>query len=199
MRQGGCRGKVKRLWCSGRAQDEEEARGEECCWNGGVSGIKICSQNSIPNALLEFCAVPVCSVSLFSLLPPDCHPLCQQCVANLRDTGSVCLKCQNSRHLLLGDLCLPHCPPGHYAHSGACKSECFPHTAPALPGAACILGTASMKCSCSAEKLCPAGRMLHLSRFFSCWWGFLRMFCGFVTEAYLATIMAQKVMACSSS
>ncbi|XP_016153247.1 PREDICTED: extracellular matrix protein FRAS1 [Ficedula albicollis] len=55
----------------------------------------------------------------------DCHPLCQQCVANLRDSGSVCLKCQNSRHLLLGDLCLPHCPPGHYAHSGACH-RCHP-------------------------------------------------------------------------
>lgn len=154
----------------------------------------------IPSLMLSWSSVlSLCSVSFFSLLPPDCHPLCQQCVANLRDTGSVCLKCQNSRHLLLGDLCLPHCPPGHYAHSGACKSECFPHTAPALPGAACILGTASMKCSCSAEKLCPAGRMLHLSRVLSCWWGFLRMFCRFVTEAYLATIMAQKVMACSSS
>ncbi|KAJ7411871.1 hypothetical protein BTVI_48371 [Pitangus sulphuratus] len=58
----------------------------------------------------------------------DCHPLCRQCVADLRDTGSVCLQCQNSRHLLLGDRCVPDCPAGHYAQSGACKpcsSQCW--------------------------------------------------------------------------
>ncbi|XP_027744997.1 extracellular matrix protein FRAS1 [Empidonax traillii] len=55
----------------------------------------------------------------------DCHPLCRQCVADLRDTGSVCLQCQNSRHLLLGDRCVPDCPAGHYAQSGACK-RCHP-------------------------------------------------------------------------
>ncbi|XP_053831515.1 extracellular matrix organizing protein FRAS1 [Vidua macroura] len=55
----------------------------------------------------------------------DCHPLCQQCVANLRDSGSVCLKCRHARHLLLGDRCLPDCPPGHYAEHGACK-RCHP-------------------------------------------------------------------------
>ncbi|OWK55263.1 Extracellular matrix protein FRAS1 [Lonchura striata] len=57
----------------------------------------------------------------------DCHPLCQQCVANLWDSGSVCLKCQHARHLLLGDRCVPDCPPGHYAEHGACKpcsSQC---------------------------------------------------------------------------
>nr|XP_044999992.1 extracellular matrix organizing protein FRAS1 isoform X2 [Jaculus jaculus] len=51
----------------------------------------------------------------------DCHRLCQHCVANLHDTGSVCLRCQNARYLLLGDHCVPDCPPGHYAERGACK------------------------------------------------------------------------------
>ncbi|OXB58880.1 hypothetical protein ASZ78_012724 [Callipepla squamata] len=51
----------------------------------------------------------------------DCHPLCRQCVANLRDTGSLCLKCHNARHLLLGDRCVPDCPAGYYLESGACK------------------------------------------------------------------------------
>ncbi|NWY04165.1 FRAS1 protein, partial [Nothoprocta ornata] len=55
----------------------------------------------------------------------DCHPLCRQCVANLRDTGSVCLTCQNARHLLLGDHCVPDCPAGYYARSGACR-RCHP-------------------------------------------------------------------------
>ncbi|GAB0189453.1 extracellular matrix organizing protein FRAS1 [Grus japonensis] len=56
---------------------------------------------------------------------PDCHPLCRQCVANLRDTGSICLECQNARHLLLGDHCIPDCPVGYYAENGACK-RCHP-------------------------------------------------------------------------
>ncbi|KFO84606.1 Extracellular matrix protein FRAS1, partial [Buceros rhinoceros silvestris] len=55
----------------------------------------------------------------------DCHPLCRQCVANLRDTGSTCLECQNARHLLLGDHCLPDCPAGYYAENGACR-RCHP-------------------------------------------------------------------------
>lgn len=126
MGQEGCRGKVKTLWCSGRVQDEEEARGKELSSDAGVSGSRICSQSSTPNALLQS-SVLFLSV-LCSLFPPDCHPLCQQCVANLWDTGSVCLKCQNSRHLLLGDHCLPDCPLGHYAHHGTCKSECSLHT-----------------------------------------------------------------------
>ncbi|XP_010019626.1 PREDICTED: extracellular matrix protein FRAS1-like, partial [Nestor notabilis] len=55
----------------------------------------------------------------------DCHPLCRQCVANLWDTGSICLKCQNARLLLLGDHCIPDCPVGYYAENGACK-RCHP-------------------------------------------------------------------------
>ncbi|XP_013371586.1 PREDICTED: extracellular matrix protein FRAS1 isoform X1 [Chinchilla lanigera] len=51
----------------------------------------------------------------------DCHPLCQLCVANLQDTGSICLRCQNARHLLLGDHCVPHCPSGYYTEKGTCK------------------------------------------------------------------------------
>ncbi|KAM9238088.1 extracellular matrix organizing protein FRAS1 [Dugong dugon] len=51
----------------------------------------------------------------------DCHPLCQHCAADLHNTGSVCLRCQNSRYLLLGDHCAPHCPSGYYAEKGACK------------------------------------------------------------------------------
>uniref|UniRef100_K7G756 Fraser extracellular matrix complex subunit 1 n=1 Tax=Pelodiscus sinensis TaxID=13735 RepID=K7G756_PELSI len=54
-----------------------------------------------------------------------CHPSCHQCVADLHDTGSVCLKCQNARHLLLGDRCVPDCPGGSYADGGACK-KCHP-------------------------------------------------------------------------
>lgn len=60
---------------------------------------------------------------VIGLSPADCHPLCRRCVANLRDTGSVCLQCHNHRHLLLGDRCVPGCPPGAYADSGACRSE----------------------------------------------------------------------------
>uniref|UniRef100_A0A2K6FZ88 Extracellular matrix organizing protein FRAS1 n=1 Tax=Propithecus coquereli TaxID=379532 RepID=A0A2K6FZ88_PROCO len=51
----------------------------------------------------------------------DCHPLCRRCAANLHDAGSVCLQCQDARHLLLGDHCVPACPSGYYAERGACK------------------------------------------------------------------------------
>ncbi|XP_012928771.1 extracellular matrix protein FRAS1 isoform X2 [Heterocephalus glaber] len=51
----------------------------------------------------------------------DCHPLCQHCAADLQDTKSVCLRCQNARHLLLGDHCVPHCPSGYYTERGTCK------------------------------------------------------------------------------
>uniref|UniRef100_A0ACB8E916 Progestin and adipoQ receptor member 3 n=1 Tax=Sphaerodactylus townsendi TaxID=933632 RepID=A0ACB8E916_9SAUR len=35
-----------------------------------------------------------------SVLPSaNCHPLCQQCVADLQAMGSICLKCQNGHHL----------------------------------------------------------------------------------------------------
>nr|XP_010967704.1 extracellular matrix organizing protein FRAS1 [Camelus bactrianus] len=51
----------------------------------------------------------------------DCHPLCQHCAADLRNTGSVCLRCQNARYLLLGDRCVPDCPSGYYAERGACQ------------------------------------------------------------------------------
>uniref|UniRef100_A0A8C8RJR6 VWFC domain-containing protein n=1 Tax=Pelusios castaneus TaxID=367368 RepID=A0A8C8RJR6_9SAUR len=54
-----------------------------------------------------------------------CHPSCHQCVADLHDTGSICLKCQNARHLLLRDHCVPDCPKGSYAESGVCK-KCHP-------------------------------------------------------------------------
>uniref|UniRef100_G1TEM3 Fraser extracellular matrix complex subunit 1 n=1 Tax=Oryctolagus cuniculus TaxID=9986 RepID=G1TEM3_RABIT len=50
----------------------------------------------------------------------DCHPLCQHCVADLHSPGSICLACQNARHLLLGDHCVPQCPSGYYAEKGAC-------------------------------------------------------------------------------
>ncbi|KFU86504.1 Extracellular matrix protein FRAS1, partial [Chaetura pelagica] len=55
----------------------------------------------------------------------DCHPLCRRCVANLQDTGSICLECQNARHFLLGDHCIPDCPLGYYVENGACK-RCHP-------------------------------------------------------------------------
>ncbi|XP_066488376.1 extracellular matrix organizing protein FRAS1 [Tiliqua scincoides] len=55
----------------------------------------------------------------------DCHPLCAQCVTDLHDTGSICLKCQNIRHLLLRDRCVPGCPVGYYKDGGTCK-RCHP-------------------------------------------------------------------------
>ncbi|KAM7021681.1 LOW QUALITY PROTEIN: extracellular matrix organizing protein FRAS1 [Passerculus sandwichensis] len=74
----------------------------------------------------------------------DCHPLCQRCVADLRDSGSVCLRCQHGRHLLLGDRCLPRCPPGHYAEHGACK--------PCHPSCKSCTGEGPLSCSsCSAS------------------------------------------------
>ncbi|KAB1282015.1 Extracellular matrix protein FRAS1 [Camelus dromedarius] len=60
--------------------------------------------------------------SLWPPPSPDCHPLCQHCAANLRNTGSVCLRCQNARYLLLGDRCVPDCPSGYYAERGACQT-----------------------------------------------------------------------------
>lgn len=54
---------------------------------------------------------------------PDCHPLCQQCAADLHNTGSICLRCQNPQFLLLGDHCVPECPSGYYAEKEACKSK----------------------------------------------------------------------------
>nr|XP_036870773.1 extracellular matrix protein FRAS1 [Manis javanica] len=51
----------------------------------------------------------------------DCHPLCQHCVADLHSPGSICLRCQNDRYLLLGDHCAPSCPSGYYTERGACK------------------------------------------------------------------------------
>ncbi|XP_069341542.1 extracellular matrix organizing protein FRAS1 [Eulemur rufifrons] len=51
----------------------------------------------------------------------DCHPLCRRCAADPHSAGSVCLQCQSAGHLLLGDRCVPACPSGYYAESGACK------------------------------------------------------------------------------
>ncbi|XP_070250414.1 extracellular matrix organizing protein FRAS1 [Myotis yumanensis] len=51
----------------------------------------------------------------------DCHPLCQQCAADLHSPGSICLRCQNTQFLLLGDHCVPNCPSGYYAEERACK------------------------------------------------------------------------------
>ncbi|XP_077332215.1 extracellular matrix organizing protein FRAS1 [Lithobates pipiens] len=51
----------------------------------------------------------------------DCHPQCQYCVANLHDTGSVCLKCQYSRYYFLGDRCIPECPADFYVEGRNCK------------------------------------------------------------------------------
>ncbi|XP_053260348.1 extracellular matrix organizing protein FRAS1 [Podarcis raffonei] len=51
----------------------------------------------------------------------DCHPSCAQCVADLQDTGSICLKCQNLHHLLLRERCLPECPTGYYKVGGECQ------------------------------------------------------------------------------
>ncbi|XP_045849209.1 extracellular matrix organizing protein FRAS1 isoform X2 [Meles meles] len=50
-----------------------------------------------------------------------CRRLCRRCAADPRHPGSVCLSCQDARDLLLGDHCVPDCPPGHFAERGACK------------------------------------------------------------------------------
>ncbi|KAG8454257.1 hypothetical protein GDO86_000773 [Hymenochirus boettgeri] len=55
----------------------------------------------------------------------DCQPQCQYCVANLQDTGSMCLKCQYSRYFFLGDRCVLECPDGFYTEGRSCKS-CHP-------------------------------------------------------------------------
>ncbi|XP_069782867.1 extracellular matrix organizing protein FRAS1 [Narcine bancroftii] len=51
----------------------------------------------------------------------DCQPGCQQCVANLQGTGSVCLNCKNIHQLLLGDHCTSRCPKGYFTSRGTCK------------------------------------------------------------------------------
>ncbi|XP_042325028.1 extracellular matrix organizing protein FRAS1 [Sceloporus undulatus] len=63
----------------------------------------------------------------------DCHPLCNQCVADLQNTGSICLKCQNTGHLLLKDLCVPECPTGYYMVGRACQ-KCHPSCKTCLGG-----------------------------------------------------------------
>ncbi|XP_038615096.1 LOW QUALITY PROTEIN: extracellular matrix protein FRAS1 [Tachyglossus aculeatus] len=54
-----------------------------------------------------------------------CHPLCQHCTADPRHRGSLCLRCQSARHVLLGDGCVPTCPAGYYTGRGAC-TKCHP-------------------------------------------------------------------------
>uniref|UniRef100_A0ABM5GKG1 Extracellular matrix organizing protein FRAS1 n=1 Tax=Pogona vitticeps TaxID=103695 RepID=A0ABM5GKG1_9SAUR len=55
----------------------------------------------------------------------DCHSLCSQCVADLKDEGSICLKCQNSHHLFLKDHCILECPAGYYRVDRMCQ-KCHP-------------------------------------------------------------------------
>ncbi|XP_051540724.1 extracellular matrix organizing protein FRAS1-like [Myxocyprinus asiaticus] len=52
----------------------------------------------------------------------ECEEGCQRCVADLKTGfGTVCLWCKVPRMLLLGDCCVPQCPPRHYQWHGACK------------------------------------------------------------------------------
>ncbi|XP_063314780.1 extracellular matrix organizing protein FRAS1 [Pelobates fuscus] len=55
----------------------------------------------------------------------DCHPQCQHCLANLHESGSVCLKCPYSRYYFVGDQCLPECPAGFYIDGRTCR-RCHP-------------------------------------------------------------------------
>ncbi|KAJ7327207.1 hypothetical protein JRQ81_016966, partial [Phrynocephalus forsythii] len=55
----------------------------------------------------------------------DCHPSCSSCVADLKDRGSICLKCQNFDQLLLKDHCVIECPAGYYKVDGMCQA-CHP-------------------------------------------------------------------------
>uniref|UniRef100_A0A6I8NJC9 Fraser extracellular matrix complex subunit 1 n=1 Tax=Ornithorhynchus anatinus TaxID=9258 RepID=A0A6I8NJC9_ORNAN len=75
----------------------------------------------------------------------DCHPLCRHCTADPRHQGSVCLRCQNAHHLLLGDGCVPACPTGYYAERGACN-ECH-------PSCKSCLGEGPTSCSACDEAL----------------------------------------------
>ncbi|KTF97312.1 hypothetical protein cypCar_00002394 [Cyprinus carpio] len=52
----------------------------------------------------------------------ECEEGCQRCVADLQSGfGTVCLWCKSPRMLLLGDHCVPQCPPKYYRWHGACK------------------------------------------------------------------------------
>ncbi|XP_078258376.1 extracellular matrix organizing protein FRAS1 isoform X5 [Rhinoraja longicauda] len=51
----------------------------------------------------------------------ECQPECQQCVANLQRTGSICLNCKIPHGLLFGDHCTSHCPRGYFMSSSACR------------------------------------------------------------------------------
>ncbi|TRY85660.1 hypothetical protein DNTS_020362 [Danionella cerebrum] len=51
-----------------------------------------------------------------------CEEGCQRCVADLQSgSGTVCLWCKVPKMVLLGDHCVPQCPPRHYRWHGACK------------------------------------------------------------------------------
>ncbi|XP_037832589.1 extracellular matrix protein FRAS1 isoform X2 [Kryptolebias marmoratus] len=55
-----------------------------------------------------------------------CSSDCQRCTADLQTgIGSVCLWCTSPGTWLLGDHCVPRCPPGHYGQHGACI-KCHP-------------------------------------------------------------------------
>uniref|UniRef100_A0A672MQB1 Extracellular matrix protein FRAS1-like n=1 Tax=Sinocyclocheilus grahami TaxID=75366 RepID=A0A672MQB1_SINGR len=52
----------------------------------------------------------------------ECEEGCQRCVADLHSGfGTVCLWCKFPRMLLLGDHCVPQCPPKYYRWHRACK------------------------------------------------------------------------------
>uniref|UniRef100_A0A4W3I1G5 Fraser extracellular matrix complex subunit 1 n=1 Tax=Callorhinchus milii TaxID=7868 RepID=A0A4W3I1G5_CALMI len=51
----------------------------------------------------------------------DCHSQCQSCVADLQNTGSICLDCKNPREVLLRDHCFSRCPTGYFLNRGTCK------------------------------------------------------------------------------
>ncbi|XP_013870055.1 extracellular matrix organizing protein FRAS1 [Austrofundulus limnaeus] len=56
----------------------------------------------------------------------SCSSDCQRCTTDLQTgVGSVCLWCGAPRTWLLGDHCVPHCPPSRYGWHGACI-ECHP-------------------------------------------------------------------------
>uniref|UniRef100_A0A3Q2DG67 Fraser extracellular matrix complex subunit 1 n=1 Tax=Cyprinodon variegatus TaxID=28743 RepID=A0A3Q2DG67_CYPVA len=60
------------------------------------------------------------------VLSPECSNDCQRCTADLQNgIGSVCLWCKAKRTWLLGDHCVPSCPPDHYQRHGACI-KCHP-------------------------------------------------------------------------
>lgn len=169
MLEWGQRGAEEEWKCCG-AQEEHKMRRrqEESMENSldtGVSVSRICSQTSTPNALLEssanLCAVPLCSVSLVPCRLPPPVPAVRgrpaghgQRVPEVPERPSPApggsLPAPLSSRTLRPQRCL--------------QTWVLPtHTCSTCQELPTSLGEVTWNGSCSVERLCPAGRTLHLS------------------------------------